>query len=71
MSDATIQRSDTLRENVADRRGKPSGSALPTWWLVFTRELADLWIGGKALVLTVIYSIVLGIMVYKRFASDP
>jgi ABC-2 type transport system permease protein len=31
---------------------------------VFTRELADLWIGGKALNLILIYSIVLGIIVY-------
>jgi ABC-2 type transport system permease protein len=31
---------------------------------VFTRELADLWIGGKALNLILIYSILLGIMAY-------
>jgi len=68
VSDTTIQ----LREeqNVADRRAEPSGSALPAWWLVFTRELADLWVGGKALVLTVIYSIVLGIMVYVLASSE-
>jgi ABC-type transport system involved in cytochrome c biogenesis permease component len=36
----------------------------PTWWLVFTRELADLWIGGRALILTLIYCLVLGVMVY-------
>jgi ABC-2 type transport system permease protein len=41
-----------------------SGSALPAWWLVCTRELADLWIGGKALILILVYSILLGIMVY-------
>lgn len=36
----------------------------PAWWLIFTRELADLWIGGKAFNLILIYSILLGIMVY-------
>jgi hypothetical protein len=36
----------------------------PAWWLVFTRELADLWIGGKALILILIYSVLLGIMVF-------
>ena len=41
-----------------------SGSALPAWWLVFIRELADLWIGGKALILILAYSVLLGIMVY-------
>ena len=39
-------------------------AARPTWWLVFTRELADLWIGGKALNLTLIYSILLGVLTY-------
>ena len=68
MSDTTIQL--RKKQNVADRRAEPSGSALPAWWLVFTRELADLWIGGKALVLTVIYSIVLGIMVYVLASSE-
>lgn len=36
----------------------------PTWWLVFKREFADLWIGGKALNLMLIYSVILGVMVY-------
>jgi ABC-2 type transport system permease protein len=48
---------------------KPSSSALPAWWLVFTRELTDLWIGGKALNLMLIYSIILGGMVYV-FSSN-
>ena len=68
MSHATIQVKD--KQDVADSRVKPSGSALPTWWLVFTRELADLWIGGKALILTLIYSLVLGIMVYVLASSE-
>ena len=37
---------------------------MPAWWLVCTRELTDLWIGGKALILILVYSILLGIMVY-------
>lgn len=43
---------------------KPLSSAKPAWWLFFVRELADLWIGGKALNLILIYSVILGIMVY-------
>ena len=39
-------------------------SALPAWWLVFTHELSDLWIGGKALNLIFIYTLVLAVMVY-------
>lgn len=32
----------------------------PTWWTVFVNEVHGLWIGGKAPVLLVLYSIVLG-----------
>jgi len=51
----------TTKENIQDN---PSDSALPAWWLVFTRELADLWVGGKGLSLILIYSVVLAVMVY-------
>ncbi len=46
---------------------RPSAHAVstaPTWWVVFKRELADLWIGGKAPALLLIYSILLGILTY-------
>jgi ABC-2 type transport system permease protein len=43
---------------------KVSEKASPTWWLIFKRELADLWVGGKALNLMLIYSVILGVMVY-------
>jgi ABC-2 type transport system permease protein len=46
-----------------------SARALPAWWLVFIRELTELWIGGKGLSLMLIYSIVLGGMVYV-FSSN-
>ena len=41
-----------------------SGRALPAWWLVFVRELTDLWVGGKALVLVFIYTLFLGVVTY-------
>lgn len=43
---------------------EPTGSGAPTWWVVFKKELGDLWIGGKALHLTVTYTIVLGVYTY-------
>lgn len=58
MSSTTLQTSDIPTDSVSTRRG------LPAWWLVFTRELVELWIGGKAFNLILIYSIVLGVMVY-------
>jgi ABC-2 type transport system permease protein len=36
----------------------------PTWWLVFTAELQGLWMGGKAPVLLLIFSLLLGIMTW-------
>lgn len=31
------------------------------WWVVFVRDLRDLWIGGKALHLILVYSVMLGL----------
>jgi ABC-type transport system involved in multi-copper enzyme maturation permease subunit len=41
----------------------PGGGA-HTWWVVLKKELGDLWIGGRALQLTVAYTVVLGIYTY-------
>ncbi|HEU0294663.1 MAG TPA: ABC transporter permease subunit [Anaerolineales bacterium] len=62
MSDASVQLSNqkTVREN----RLESSGRGRPAWWLVFIRELTDLWVGGKALVLVFIYAIFLGVVTY-------
>ncbi|HEY3312513.1 MAG TPA: ABC transporter permease subunit [Anaerolineales bacterium] len=59
MNDAAVQDNQSV-----DSRVEPASRAKPAWWLVFTRELADLWIGGKALNLILIYSVMLGVMVY-------
>jgi len=45
-------------------RMSTSGAAQPAWWLVFIRELTDLWVGGKALVLVFIYTVFLGVVTY-------
>lgn len=36
----------------------------PVWWVIFTRELLDMWVGGKALILIFIYSVILGLLSY-------
>ena len=43
---------------------KHSRPVTPMWWLMFIRELTDLWIGGKALVLIFIYTVFLGVITY-------
>jgi ABC-2 type transport system permease protein len=39
-------------------------SSAPVWWLVFRRELADLWIGGKALNLLILFSVLMSITAF-------
>lgn len=45
-------------------------SVLPIWWLVFKRELSELWIWGKALTLVILYSVYLGVSSYVFAASS-
>ncbi len=42
----------------------------PTWWLLFTRELTELWMGGKAPVLLLIFCVLLGIMSWVMASSS-
>jgi ABC-type transport system involved in multi-copper enzyme maturation permease subunit len=52
------------RQDATGARAELLRPASPPWWIVFLRELADMWIGGKALVLIFIYCLLLGIMAY-------
>jgi ABC-2 type transport system permease protein len=36
----------------------------PVWWLVFRQELDDLWIGGKALNLLILFAVLMSITAY-------
>lgn len=51
-------------QNTQDSQRRSSSRRRPAWWLVFTREMSDLWIGGKALNMILIYSVLMGVMVY-------
>jgi ABC-2 type transport system permease protein len=51
-------------QNISVSRVRKAESASPVWWLVLKREVVDLWIGGKALNLMLIYSVILGVMVF-------
>ena len=51
-------------QNVSIGRVRNLESAEPAWKVVLKKELADLLIGGKGLVLILVYSILLGSMAY-------
>jgi uncharacterized repeat protein (TIGR01451 family) len=56
------------RRTVDDTPVRPAGA--PTWWLVFTSELHELWMGGKAPVLLLIFSVLLGIMTWVMASNS-
>ena len=33
----------------------------PAWWIVCSREMHDLWMGGKELTLNLFYTVLLGL----------
>ena len=68
MSDVTAQ--VNKKQVVGQREKKTFGRAVPVWWLMFIRELADLWIGGKALYLILAYSIFLGFQSYAQVKTS-
>lgn len=47
-----------------------AGRSTAAWRLVLGRELADLWIGGKALNLVIIYSILLGVISFVMASNS-
>src|SRR5262245_31355562 len=51
------------RQNVIDNRVELSGSsgAGAVWWLVLKWELADLWVGGRVLILIILFSVLMSI----------
>lgn len=68
MTNATLP----LRENqIQDEQADESSNLrFSTWWLMFIRELIDLWIGGKALYLILAYSLFLGFQAYAQVKTS-
>ncbi len=42
----------------------------PGWWLVFTKEMNDLWMGGKAPLLLLIFCILQGALAYMMVGNE-
>jgi ABC-2 type transport system permease protein len=48
----------------ADRSAVTDRSDRPVWWLVFRQELEELWVGGKALNLLILFGILISITAF-------
>lgn len=68
MSSAAFQLAK--KQVVGEHQDESPARGVPAWWLVFTRELAELWIGGKALLLILAYSVFLGIQSYIQIKTS-
>ena len=45
---------------------KSVSTGSPVWWLVFKKEFSDLWIGGRALVLLILFTVVMSLTTKGR-----
>ena len=52
------------KQAASRQRIQTSGSRRPAWWVIASGELKELWIGGKALMLMIVFSILLGILTW-------
>lgn len=67
MSNAMTQMSG--KPAAVSSQAAPARAKSRTWWVVFLRELQELWVGGRALVLLLAFSLILGVETYV-FASS-
>lgn len=58
------------KQALSQRWEQSSGRRAPAWWLMFTRELVDLWIGGKALYLILAFSLFIGFQAYAQLKTN-
>ncbi|MEZ4862309.1 MAG: ABC transporter permease subunit [Caldilineaceae bacterium] len=66
MSNTTLQ----MRNKPAAARHERAVKGAPTWWIIFTRELIDMWVGGKGLVLMFVYCVILGLLSYVMASNN-
>jgi len=50
------------QQNDTAKSGLNPETALPGWWVVAKKELAELWMGGRAMILMILFSVLLGIV---------
>jgi ABC-2 type transport system permease protein len=54
----------SIEQSAGVAREAHRAKARSTWSLILTRELFELWVGGKAIVLVIIYSVLLGMTAF-------
>ena len=56
-------------QRTSANQGSTAYRPAPTWWIVFLKEVQDLWVGGRALTLLFVFSIIVGAETWV-FASN-
>lgn len=68
MSNATIPMHG--KEKLTGSRVEASGAEASIWQIIFWREFQELWVGGKALTLLLVFSVLLGIETYVMASNS-
>ena len=58
------------RQNMNTERTRRLSPAVRAWWLVFKKEFGELWTGGKALVLILLYTVLLAVTTYVMASNS-
>ncbi len=51
-------------------RAHRSGPGLLAWWVVCRRELQELWVGGRALMMLLVYTVVIGVTTFLMVSNS-
>jgi ABC-type transport system involved in cytochrome c biogenesis permease component len=55
---------------MSERLPERPGAVLFAWWVVCRRDLQDLWVGGRALMLLLVYTVVIGATTFLMVKSS-
>ena len=55
---------------MSDRAPLRSAPSFGAWWVVCRRDLQELWVGGRALTLLLVYTIVIGVLTFLMVKSS-
>ena len=58
------------KQTARRKRKESSGASRPAWRVILSWELKELWVGGKAFILIILFSILLSIMAWALATNN-